>query len=353
MSKGKGYKAKATPQTTTTVQPTMNAPKLSTPETAMSDIGEHYFHTAAEKAPAGQYENTLLVIGDHAYGKGYKEAAETMEAGRDILPSLPKRPVKADVQTKPTTTAKVTGSVFDIILGDTCVAEIEVKGSSDVKAETTDTKPNEEEIILFETLEAIYLKEIDLFVKVKAKLKEGKCYCIRVVWAQCSSQLKSVLMNRKGFTAMKMSGDLVGALEHVRTACYDFDISGNQFNIYWHALNRLVSTRQRRDEDGHSLRERLLKSMKRFEQVGGNMSGMITMDKEDETMSDECHSKILVQRLAAMMMLQQSDNVRYGTVKKDFCNVPYHVERCSHPIGQSKDRREERHITCEYGNSAT
>ena len=61
-------------------------------------------------------------------------------------------------------------------------------------------------------------------------------------------------------------------------------------------------------------------SMKRFEQVGGNMSGMINMDKEDENMSDERHSKILVQRLAAMMMFQQSDNVRYGTVKKYFYN---------------------------------
>jgi hypothetical protein len=117
-----------------------------------------------------------------------------------------------------------------------------------------------------------------------------------------------------------MSGDLVGVLEHVRTACYDFDVAGNPFNIYWHALNRLVSTRQRRDEDGHSFRERLLTSMKRFEQVGGNMSGMINMDKDDENMSDERHSKILVQRLAAMMMFQQSDNVRYGTVKKDFYN---------------------------------
>jgi hypothetical protein len=260
----------------------MNAPKLSTPETAMSDIGEHYFHTAAEKAPAGQYENTILVIGDHVYGKGYREAAETMEAGRDILPSLPKRPTKADVLANPTTTVKATGSVFDILQEDAGVDEIEV---GKVKAEEAKTEvPTEEtveEAIEFKTLEAIYLKEIDLFVKVKAKLKEGKSYCIRVVWAQCSSQLKSVLLNRKGFNAMRMEGDLVGVLEHVRTACYDFDVAGNPFNVYWHALNRLVSTRQRRDEDGHSFRERLLTSMKRFEQVGGNMSGMITMDKED------------------------------------------------------------------------
>jgi hypothetical protein len=188
----------------------------------------------------------MLVIGDHVYGKGYKETVETMEAGHDILPLLPKRPTRADVLAKPTTTVKATVSVFDILQEDAGVDEIEV---AKVKAESKTeelTEETVEEAIEFKTLEAIYLKEIDLFVKVKAKLKEGKSYCIRVVWAQCSSQLKSVLLNRKGFNAMRMAGDLVGVLEHVRTACYDFDVAGNPFNIYWHALNRLDSTKKRR-----------------------------------------------------------------------------------------------------------
>ena len=81
MSKGKGNEAKTPAKGDNAATPATTAPKLSTPETAMSDFGEHYFHAATEKAPAGQYENTLTAVVDHVYGKGYKEAAKSMDAG--------------------------------------------------------------------------------------------------------------------------------------------------------------------------------------------------------------------------------------------------------------------------------
>ena len=77
--------------------------------------------------------------------------------------------------------------------------------------------------------------------------------------------MKATLNNRKGFREAKANGDVYSVLDHVRTACYDFHVAGNPFSVYWHALYRLVNTRQKKNEDGHAYRERLLTCIKRFE----------------------------------------------------------------------------------------
>ena len=51
MSKGKGNDAKTPAKVDNAVASVTTTPKLSTPETAMADICEHYFHAATQKAP--------------------------------------------------------------------------------------------------------------------------------------------------------------------------------------------------------------------------------------------------------------------------------------------------------------
>ena len=97
MSKGKGSDTKTPTKVDNAAASATTTPKLSTSETAMADIGEHYFHAATEKAPAGQYENTLTAVVDHVYGEGYKEAAKSMDAGKEITLFIPKAPLKEDV----------------------------------------------------------------------------------------------------------------------------------------------------------------------------------------------------------------------------------------------------------------
>ena len=97
MSKGRGFSSKAPAKAEAPTTATTAGTKLSTPETAMADIGEHYFHAASEQAPAGQYENTLIAVVDYIYTKGYKEAAKTIDAGEEVIMSIPKAPVKEDM----------------------------------------------------------------------------------------------------------------------------------------------------------------------------------------------------------------------------------------------------------------
>ena len=97
MSKCRGNDTKTSAKAETTAVTATATPKLSTPETAMANIGEHYFHAATEKAPAGQYKNTLTPVVDYVYGKGYKEAAKSMDAGEEVALFIPKAPVKEDV----------------------------------------------------------------------------------------------------------------------------------------------------------------------------------------------------------------------------------------------------------------
>ena len=183
------------------------------------------------------------------------------------------------------------------VIEDECdpTEDIEVNLTKSETKEETTTKEDERELIYLTLLE-VHRKEIDLYVKAKSKLKEGKDFAIRCVWAQCSTGMKAVLQNRKGF--------IIAILEHVRTAFYDFNVAGNPYNIYWHALYRLVNTRQKKNEDGHSFRERMLTSIKRFEQVGGCMSRLMNVEKTDTEISDNKHAKIVMQRLAAMMQFQ-------------------------------------------------
>ena len=132
--------------------------------------------------------------------------------------------------------------------------------------------------------------------------------------------MKSVLKNRSGFSTARKAGNVTSVLEHVRTACYDFNVAGNQYSIFWHALYRLMNTRQRKNEDGHSYRERLLTAIKRFEQVGGSMSTLIKVEKTDTDITDVKHTKSVMQSLAAMMLFQQCGNDRYGKLKTEYYN---------------------------------
>ena len=325
MSKGRGYGGKAPAKAEAPTTATTAGMKLSKPETAMADIGEHYFHAATEQAPAGQYENTHTAIIDYVYTKGYKDAAMMMDAGEELPISIPKAPVKEDVVLVETTEdEKPTTMVFDAmaVYDDDEDEDELVDDDKGVKSETAESAASleVEREQIFQTLLEVHKKEIDLYVKSKSKLKEGKDFAIRCVWAQCSTGMKAVLQNRKGFSVSRKSGDVIAVLDHVRTACYDFNVAGNPYNIYWHALYRVMNTRQRKNEDGHSFRERLLTAIKRFEQVGGSMSRLIEVDKSDPKTSDAKHTRMVMQSLAAMMQFQQCDNERYGKLKTEYYN---------------------------------
>ena len=323
MSKGKGFGGKTPAKAETSTTALTAGPKLSTPETAMADIGEHYFHAATEQAPAAQFENTHTAIVDYMYTKGYKDAAKTLEAGEEVVITIPKLPVKEDVVlVESTVPKKPTTMVFDVSAMDDDDDDDFASNAKDVKSETVeDTAALEEEREqIYKTLLEVHKKEIDLYVKAKSKYKEGKDYAIRCVWAQCSTGMKAVLKNRKGFSQSRKSGDIIAVIDHVRTACYDFNVAGNPYNVYWHALYRLMNIRQRKNEDGHSFRERLLTAIKRFEQVGGSMSRLIEVDKTDPKMDDVKHTRKVMQSLAAMMMFQQCDNERYGKLKTEYYN---------------------------------
>ena len=171
MSKGKGYGSKP-PAKAEMMTPA--AAKMSKPEMAMANIGEHYFHAASEQAPAGQYENTLLAIVDYIYTKGYKEAAKTIDAGEEVVMCVPKAPVKEDIilQDEVIKTKVTTTMFFDVMdeedEDDTSTSK-NVKNESPEDAEALD----EEREQVYQTLLEVHKKEIDLFVKAKAKLKEG------------------------------------------------------------------------------------------------------------------------------------------------------------------------------------
>ena len=146
MSKGyKGKKANAAPKTTTTVPQVQSGASLATPETASPDIGEHYYHAAGERAPAGQYENTTSAITDHVYGKGYKEAAESVKAGYDVLPSIPLAPTLEDITSNKLEAAPVKRSVntFDVFGYDDSDEEDEDDSNNMKSEEDASGKPSE------------------------------------------------------------------------------------------------------------------------------------------------------------------------------------------------------------------
>ena len=324
MSKGKGFGGKTPAKTEASTTASTAVPKLSTPETAMADIGEHYFHAATEQAPAGQYVNTHTAIVDYVYTKTYKETAMMMDAGEELPLSIPTPPTKESIVLEEVTGAdeKPTTMVFDATApfeDDDDDLTADTKGVKD-ETDVTAAQKEEEREQIYQTLLEVHKKEIDLYVKSKSKLKEGKDFAIRCIWAQCSTSMKAVLLNRKGFSASRKASDVLAVLDHVKTACYDFNVAGNPYNIYWHALYRLMNTRQRKNEDGHSFRERLLTAIKRFEQVGGSMSRLIEVDKADPEMSDVKHTRMVMQNLAAMMQFQQCDNERYGKLKTEYYN---------------------------------
>ena len=322
MSKGKGYGGKAPAKAEPTA--TTAGMKLSIPETAMADIGAHYFHAASEQAPAGQFENSNTAIIDYVYTKTYKDTAMMMDAGEELPMTIPKVPVKEDIVLEGASSKeeKPTTMFFDAMAPFEDDEDEPADDAKTVKSETaaSDDELEAEREQIYQTLLEVHKKEIDLYVKSKAKLKEGKDFAIRCIWAQCSTGMKAVLNNRKGFSKSSKAGDVIAVLDHVRTACYDFNVAGNPYNIYWHALYRLVNTRQRKNEDGHSFRERLLTAIKRFEQVGGSMSRLIEVDKTDPKTDDVKHTRTVMQSLAAMMMFQQCDNDRYGKLKTEYYN---------------------------------
>jgi hypothetical protein len=126
-----------------------------------------------------------------------------MDAGEELPISIPKAPVKEDVvlverteDEKPTTMVFDAMAVFDDDEDEDDLVDDD-KGVKSETAESAASREVEREQI-FQTLLEVHKKEIDLYVKSKSKLKEGKDFAIRCVWAQCPTGMKAVLQNRKG-----------------------------------------------------------------------------------------------------------------------------------------------------------
>ena len=332
MSRSKGKRDKSGRKTTSATQANVveNAAKAikQKPVNAIDDLGDHYSCAAGERPPANQYESTTTTIINHTYSKGYHEAAETMEAGADVLPRIPtapSRPTIDDIMGPNTAkkTEKKDAGTFAMLLDEWSSDEEDDEVKVEMIAEKSELTATEQAVLIeqtFETLKAIHAKEIDQHVKAKANLTKGKVFAIRVIMAQCSSNMHAILNSREGFRAARQEGDVVKVLQHVKTACYDFNVAGDEVNTLWHALFRLVNTRQRTTESRHEYMERLMAAMQRFEQAGGSVSGLIAIKKSDRSISETKHRRQLVQRFAAMMAFQQSDNTRYGGLKTDYYN---------------------------------
>ena len=107
--------------------------------------------------------------------KGYNEAAKTMDTGAEVVMSIPKAPVKDDVylQDKEKPAKELPVLVFDAMAA---VDDNDEAPSKEVKDETevSDELLEAEREQVYQTLLEVHKKEIDLFVKAKSKLKEGK-----------------------------------------------------------------------------------------------------------------------------------------------------------------------------------
>ena len=316
MSKGKRRRDKSARRTTSTtkanvIESAAKAPKPK-PVNAIDYLGEHYDYAAGEKPPTNQYESTTTMIINHTYSKGYHEAAETMEAEANVLPRVPIAPTRPTIEeiTGPNTAKKADKKnvgTFTILL-DKWNSD---KEDDEVKVETItdepELTPTEQAVLIkqtFETLKAIHTKEIDQHVKAKANLTKGKVFATRIIMAQCSSNMLAILNSREGFRATRLEGDVVTILQHLKTACYDFNVAGDEVNTLWHTLFRLVNTRQKTTESRHDYMERLMAAMQRFEKAGGSISGLISIKKSDRSISEGRHQRQLVQRFAAMMAFQ-------------------------------------------------
>ena len=163
MSKGnKGKKGNIAQKTQSIVPQVQSGNNLATPETASPDIGEHYYHAAGERAPAGYYENTTMAITNHVHGKGYREAAESVEGGYDIHPTTPLAPVTPKKVLEEKTGKKNTNNFFDVFTSYDSDEDDDPKKVKEESATEPEAIDDEVAKQLLATLTAIHNKEIDL-----------------------------------------------------------------------------------------------------------------------------------------------------------------------------------------------
>ena len=77
-------------------------------------------------------------------------------------------------------------------------------------------------------LQAVYVKEIDHYVKANERQRKGKIFAMRMILGQCSASMTSILLSRERYKASRTDGDDMAVLDHVKTACYDFYVVGMQ-----------------------------------------------------------------------------------------------------------------------------
>ena len=232
-------------------------PSVPRPPSCNPELGDHYFHTLGEGSPADQYATTEKVIRSYVFGAGFTEAARSMEAGRDILMAYPVHPSELDdeedeIVTKPDLKKEV---LFDpnSATGEgeppSTKSERGEAASESVKLESTtegeESEGKEQEPIptpakkkskwKTDAAKRIYEKELDLYVKSKANLMNGKIFAIMTVWDQCSPTMQAALSSMKGFMEAKHSKDLIIVMKHVRQACHDRNVSGDRFYVLWSA----------------------------------------------------------------------------------------------------------------------
>ena len=325
---GRRHRRKTARSNNQAAKPTKDDITVPKPPSCNPEIGEHYFHTLGEGPPADQYTTTAKVIRSYVFGAGFTEAARTMEAGRDVLMAYPVHPSELDDEEEEVTVSKPdpkkevlfdpNSATVESQSAQGTAADEPVKLESASQSEGSAPTPTKRKSKWrTDAAKRVYEKELDLYVKSKANLMNGKIFAIMTIWDQCSPTMQAALSSMKGFTQAKHCGDLTTVLNHVRQACHDRNVAGDAFYVLWYALWNLMSLRQRDKESGADYRTRLTVAIKQFEQSGGSLSGLCGVDSHDGV---PLTATMKMERMSSMMQFLQSNKGTYSELQTHFFN---------------------------------
>jgi hypothetical protein len=177
----------------------------------------------------------------------------------------------------------------------------------------------------------IFEKEVDKYVKRKAKHRENSRKLFSIILGQCNEYLRAELKALPEYLGMKEDFNVFHLIKAIKGITYKFEES----NYYMEALHdsniRLFMLRQGKDMTNNKFLELFQTHVAVVEQFGGEICrDPIVLEKELETMGVEANvatekelrnaRKIGKDKYLAMALIQGADRGRYSHLMDDLKN---------------------------------
>jgi len=181
------------------------------------------------------------------------------------------------------------------------------------------------------TEKRIWEKEIDEYVKEKAKLKQNVKALYSLVWGQCSDAMRAKLEGQQGHEAMSKRADGIGLLKAIKSIVYNFQDQKYLPEALFEANRRFYSCNQGKDsaQDYHTQFQNTVDVIEHCGGQIGNDPGIVAAVARDlghtdlSTIDPAEYSKVTKlakERYLAVGFLLGADKSRFGKLIEDLEN---------------------------------